>query len=146
MPNPQIPLGTLNLAKASITVPSFTALNVTASFLGKGGINITRNGDTTGYLEQMAGAVTSPNPYQMCTVNVVMVKSQSLAGAYEAKRKSDARVGNITIRPDVTTGIGPIDLNNCSILNVGALTFNGTDAGYPIILTGYENINSDMWD
>lgn len=93
----------------------------------------------------MTGAVTSPEPYQMVTVRVSLLKTQGLAAAYEAQRLSQSTIGNIVIRPDVSAGIGPIDLSNCSIENVGELTFAGSDAAYPITLTGYEIINSSMW-
>lgn len=145
MPNPRQPQGNLNRLIASINVNNFPALNITASFLGKSGISVAREGVTTTYLPQMVGAVTSPEPYQMVTVRVGLLKSQSLASAYDAQRLLASNIGDIVVRPDVSFGIGPIDLTNCSIENVGELTFSGQDAGYPITLVGYENINSALW-
>ena len=42
--------------------------------------------------------------------------------------------------------IGPYALLNMSITNVQELRFNGSDAGYRVILGGYFLINSALWD
>ena len=44
MPNPQVPQGRLNKLIASINFPATPTLNITPSYLGRGGIHFTPNG------------------------------------------------------------------------------------------------------
>lgn len=145
MPNPNIPLGTLNRLVASVVWPSFPALNVTPSFLGKNGIRFARDGNATVFLPQMVGAVTSNEPYQMITLTLTLIKTQALAQAYERQLQTQSTIGNGVVRPDVTQGIQPFDVTNCAIENVGELSFSGEDAGYPVTIRGYMQINSSLW-
>jgi hypothetical protein len=144
VPNPLIPQGNVSLLVASVTVPSFTALNVTPSYLGRNGIELSFDGEATLIIQTLTGTVTSPQPYQMVTVRISLLKSQALSQTYEAQRQSQSVIGNITVRPDTTT-LQPYDLYNCAIESVGALQFSGQNADYGVTIRGYYPTNSSLW-
>lgn len=145
MPNPNIAQGTLNRLVASVTWNDVPELNVIPSFLNRGGISLTLEGEATRYLPTMTGVVTSPEPYQMITLRINLLKTQQLAQSYDARRKLNSLLGTGTVRPDVTQGLQPFDILNCSIQSIGELNFSGEDAGYPVVISGYVSINSALW-
>lgn len=145
MPNPNIAQGTLNRLLASLNWNDAPELNVTPSFLGRGGISLAYDGEATKFFPTMTGTVTSNEPYQMITLRINLLKTQSLGAAYDARRKSQSVIGTGTVRPDVSEGIGPIDILNCAIESVNELNFSGEDPGYVVVVRGYTPINSDLW-
>jgi hypothetical protein len=145
VPNPQIAQGSLNRLVTSLTWESAPELNVTASFLSREMIRFARNGNAVTFIPTGTGAVTSGEPFMMITLTIGLLKTQSLAAAYEARLLANARIGNGTVRPDVSEGIGAFDLTNCAIENVGELTFDGSNPIYPVMLSGYMPVNNDLW-
>src|SRR5271156_4655421 len=115
MANPQIPQGTLNRLRASITLTSFPGLNITQSYLGRQGISLTFDGVVTTPIDTMTGIVPSPEPYQRITCSAHLLKTQALAAAWKAQVELNALLGDITIRPDIPSGAGisPYQLSNC---------------------------------
>lgn len=143
--NPLISQGTLNRIRGSLIIPDAPALNITAPFLGKNGITVAFDGDTTEYFPTMTGAVTSQEPYQMVTINVQLLKTQSLSDQYKRRMENNSLLGNITVRPDAKT-LSPFQIINCSIAGVGELAFNGLDAFFGARLRGYWPINASLWN
>ena len=88
--NPQIPLGTLNRLLTQVTWNSFPSLNVTPSYLGRESVHLARDGEAVVYIPTLTGAVTSPEPYLMITMTMHLLKTQGLAGQYEAQMVSSA--------------------------------------------------------
>lgn len=146
--NPMVPQGQLNRLIASVTIPNFPVLNVTAPYLGSTGVGLAFDGDSVLFLEAMTGVVVSPQPYVMVTCTMHLLKSQSLSASYEAQRQDNALLGSFTVRPDVSSsvGLGPWTINNGAIQTVRELSFAGTDAGYVVTLRGAYNINNAMWN
>lgn len=56
MPNPMIPVGTLNRVRASVKFTSHSELNVSASFLAKEGVELSFQGNITEFLPSRAVA------------------------------------------------------------------------------------------
>ena len=142
---PLVPQGTLNRIAASLVIPDFPQLNVTAPFLGKEGIGVAFQGDITTMIPTMTGTVTSPEPFQMATVLVRLLKTQPLSDAYKQQLESSSLLGDITVRPDSKT-LSPYQILNCAIMTVGDLSFNGTDAGYGVHIAGYYPVNANLFD
>jgi len=142
--NPQIVQGTLNRLRGSAVIPNFPELNVTAPYLGRAGISMAFEGETTTAIPTMVGTVQSPMPYQMVTVTLSLLKTQSLASLWESQRQLLSVIGDVTITPD-TTSLPSYTLNNCAIDNVRELNFAGDDAGYVVTVKGYYQINSSLW-
>ena len=127
MPAPLIAQGSLNRLKASIVIPLFPELNVTPSYLGKGGISLSLETPATLQIDTMTGAVTSPEPYQRVALVAHLVKSQPLADLYKQQFEANTQLGQLIIYPDADQ-LSVYQLVNCSLMNVGAMAFDGTDA------------------
>lgn len=143
--NPRTPQGTLNRIRGSVVLPDHPELNVTAPFLGRGGISFGLQGESTVMIGTMTGAVTSPEPYMMAQVTINLLKTQALAGAWRARMEVDARIGDLTVIPDATTFPSYL-LSNCAIVSVREQSFAGDDAGYVVVVNGYYDVNSSMWN
>lgn len=145
MANPLVDQGTLNLLKASVVFADFPQLNVTAPFLARQGIKLALEGDSVEYLPTMTGGVPSPQPYQLCLVTINLVKTQNLAGQFKAQYENSVLVGNLTVRPDVVTGLTPYDLYNCSLATPREQSYAGDEASWVIGLRGYYLINNTLY-
>lgn len=143
--NPLVSQGVLNRLRGSVTFVSLPSLNVTASFLGKAGISLSFDGPYTTAIDQMTGAVMSPEPYVPITVRIPLLKTQSLAAAFKLQAEQTTILGDCTVRPD--SNVLPLyDLTNCSIHMVGELNFGGSTAEYGVQIGGYYNINEALWN
>jgi hypothetical protein len=143
--NPLIPQGTLNRVRASVVWPAFPNLNVTASFLGRMGIRLALDGESTLFIPTMTGAVTSPEPYMMITMTMHLLKSQQLAALYKAQMEDTALIGDGTVRPDAST-LPVYPIVNCAIQSVRELNFAGDDADFAVAIRGYYLVNASLWD
>jgi len=143
--NPLIAQGTLNRLRGSLVITDHSSLNVTAPYLGKEGIGLSLEGDATGILPTMTGTVTSPEPYQICSVSVNLLKTNGLAARYKAQMEDNSVLGDITVIPD-TSSLPNYPLRNCAIQSVQPLKLNGEDAGFTVNITGYYVINNSLWD
>jgi len=145
MPNPLVDQGALNRVRASIIWPSFPNLNVTAPFLGRAGISLALEGQSTNFLPTMTGAVTSAEPYLMVTCTIHLLKSQGLAGLYKAQMELNSLIGNGVVRAD-STALPPYQIINCAISSITELGFAGDNADYGVQIRGYYLLNSSMFD
>jgi len=142
--SPNVAQGTINRLKASVIIDAFPQLNITASFLLPEGIGLSFGGPITTNLPSMTGIVTSPEPYQLVTCTIHLIKSQGLSSLYKAQIESNSLIGTYTIRPDSST-LSPWYINNGDIISVNPLNFGGRDAGYVVELAGTYNINAAAW-
>jgi hypothetical protein len=143
--NPLVAQGQLNRVKASLTWLDHSELNVTAPFLGRDGISLSLEGNSTAFLPTLTGVVTSPEPYMMIGLTIHLVKPQALCALYVARLQANALLGNGTVRPDVIEGLPPFDITNCAMESIREMRFNGTDDGFIVMCRGYITINNDMW-
>lgn len=145
MANPLIALGTVNRLVSSITLNDHPELNITPSFMGRPMARFARDGQAVAQLPAATGIVNSPEPYMMVTITVALLKTQSLAARWENALRTNAILGEITVRPDVTEGIGAFDVSNASLETVGELAFDGSSADYGITIRGTYPINSGLF-
>ena len=145
MPNPLIAQGTLSKVRASVTWSSNPSLNVTAPYLGKGGIRLTLQGESTLYLPTMTGAVTSQEPYMMIECVINLIKPQALANLYKQRMESNSLIGDGSIRPDATA-LGVYQVTNCAIKSVRELDFSGEHEGFAVTIGGYYLTNSSLFN
>lgn len=142
--NPNIPQGTLNRVRGNVQIPGFPGLNVTASFLGEGGFAMTPTGPVTTMINTMTGRVPSPEVFQPYNIEIHLVKSMSLAAAWEAQRVSLSVIGSILVYTDSMT-LPAYAFQQVAIENIGALTENGKSVEYMVTLTGTYIINNQLW-
>jgi hypothetical protein len=139
-----VPQGTLNRLLTSFSVVNFPQLNVVQGFFAPEGSRLTFEGVTTLFLPTMTGVVTSPEPYQMVSLDLYLLKTQGLAAAYEAQRQFSSLIGDCVVRTDSPV-LPPYDLNNCAIENVEALDFSGRTANYVVRIRGYYILNAALF-
>jgi hypothetical protein len=142
--NPLVAQGTLNRLRASVIWNDFPALNVTAPYLHKEGIRLALEGESTLLIPTMTGTVTSPEPYQMISCTINLLKTQALADLYKRQMEADSRLGSGVVRPDAST-LSPYEIVNCAIESVRELNFAGDDAGYAVSVKGYYIVNNNLW-
>lgn len=143
--SPNVAQGNLNRLRASIIFDDYPSLNIAPSFLLPEAIGLSFGGPVTTNLPSMTGVVTSPEPYQIVTVTVHLIKAQALADLYKDQIELNSRIGNYTVRSDSTT-MKPWAIVNGTITGVSPLNFGGRDAGYIVELAGTYNINSSAWN
>jgi len=137
--------GSLNRLRGSVTFPNNTFLNITAPFLGPEGINLSLEGATTDILETMTGTINSPAAYQMATVEVELLKTQSFSDLFKQQIQTNAVIGPFVVRPDSLT-LSNYYIYNGSIANAAPGRLNGRAAGFVVTLRGYYLINSSLYD
>ena len=143
--NPMIPAGTLNRLRGSVNLVSIPELNVTAPYLGKAGITLQLEGESTTMIPAMAGVVTSPEPYMMATVVINLLKTQGLAALYKAQMENTCLIGDFVVTPDAKT-LPTYYISNSAIESVKEMSFNGEDAGFAITLKGTYYVNNAQWN
>jgi len=146
MGNPLIDQGQLNLLKASVNWANFSGLNVTASFMDKAGLLLRLEGSTTIQHETMTNIVQSPQPYMPVSLLISLLKTQSLSDAYKSQMESNSIIGDGTAWPDVSSGLGPYQLNRMAIQGVGEMTFNGTTPLWGTTLRGVYYVNANAFN
>lgn len=139
-----VPLGTLNRLRSSLQWASFPALNVTAPFLGKRGIILGFEGDSTLMVDALTGMVTSPEPFIKAQVTLTLLKTQALATQYKVQMEQNALLGQCTIRGDASQ-LASYQLVNCAIMRIGELSFAGDTPDYAVTIAGTYYINSTLW-
>ena len=143
--NPLIAQGTLNRLRSSFICPTFPSLNVTAAFLGKGGITLSLEGEATAFIDTLTGGVQSPQPYMGCMIVLNLIKAQSLANTYKQQMESISNIGDCNVKGDSSV-LGDYSISNCSLQTVRELPFNGEDAGYVVTVRGYYAVNNQLWE
>jgi hypothetical protein len=142
--NPQIPQGILNLTRVNVQVPNFPQLNVTASYLGAGGMSISWGSPATTFINTLTGRVIAPEPFQSVTVGLHLVKSQTLAGQWESQRISLTTIGNLLAFTD-TALMPSYAFTNCAIENVAEIVSNGKSTEYFVTVGGTYIVNNNLW-
>jgi len=143
--NPLVDQGSLNRLLSTVAFDDFPELNVTPSNLAKEGVSLALEGDVTTYLPTMTGAVTSPEPYQLTTCTMHLLKSQPLVAAFQAKIRISTLLGFCEVYPDAITLL-PYELRNCAIFSVRELNFSGVDVSWVVTVRGFYLINNSLWN
>lgn len=142
--NPLIQQGTLNRLRGSVVYASNATLNVTAPYLAREAISVAFEGDAGMLIPTLTGGVTSPEPYQLATVTINLVKSQALADVYKSQIESNVNVGDISVIPDSAT-LSDYQINNCVLKGARDITFDGNQAGFVVTLQGIYVTNNALW-
>ena len=142
--SPFVQQGTLNRLRGSVVYASNQTLNVTAPYLSREGISIAFEGDAGMLIPTLTGGVTSPEPYQIATVTINLVKSQALANYYKQQFESNVNVGDVSVIADSAT-LSDYEIQNCVLKGIRDITFDGNQAGFVVTLSGIYQVNSQLW-
>lgn len=137
--------GTLNRLRGSVVFAQFPELNVTAPFLGKEAIGLSFEGPTGQIIGTLTGGVTSPEPYQMATVTMHILRTQFLADTYKTQIEVSSNVGSVNVIPD-SDALSNYQIENAIIESVEPMQFDGNQAGMVVRIRGIYYINSALYD
>src|SRR5271170_2155876 len=144
--NPLVTQGVLNLLAAAVTWNDFQGLNVSASYLDRAGITLRQTSPATTQHGTMTGLVQSPQPYMTIDLVIALLRTQQLSDLYKGQMEADAIIGEGTVWPDTTSGIGPYQISNMAIGTVGELLLNGTTPIWGVTLHGLYYVNADAFN
>ena len=146
------PQGNLNRIRANVVIGSPNSqLSVTSDQLGREGIRLSFDSMATDLLATMSGMVSSPRPYQECTLTMHVVKSMPVANLYKNQFLSTTLLGQITVYPDTSDAsnasavLDPFILNNMALENIGEMSFAGDAPTLVITMKGYYNVNQGFF-
>lgn len=149
------PQGNLNRLRANIQINSVGMLSITNDQLGPEGIRLSFESNATDLLPTMAGMVSSPRPYQECTLTIAVVKSMPIGDLYKTQFERSTLLGAITVFPDVATGsdvdgnpaspLSPFMLQNMALENIREMSFAGNQPTLEITMRGYYEVNQDYF-
>lgn len=145
MPNPLVPQGVLNKVRGSLKFTQHPQLNISAAFLTEDAIDIQFQGDAGVLLPTLTGGVSSPNPYQMITVQLHLVRSQPLAQLFKQQIENDTYLGDVKIYSDSST-LGDFSLRSATLRSAGDMSFSGRDPAFLVSIFGIYDTNSAMWE
>lgn len=146
--NPLLAQGSLNRLSATIAFENNAGLNITPSYLGREAIRLALEGTATTRIPTMTGIVTSPEPYQIVSCTVHLIKTMPLAAAWQVQHVTNTVVGPFTVYPDLVPsqgGIGPYPVENGMMMSLRELNFAGEDDGWVLTLSGFYVINNSLW-
>lgn len=144
MATTQVDQGTLNRLRASVVIANYPELNVTSGYLGTEGIRLAFDSNATDLLNTMTGMVSSPAPYQACTLTMAIVKSTPLSDLYKQQFQDTTLMGLVTVRPDATQ-LTPYNLLNMALETVREMLFNGTEPVVVVTMRGYYQVNQGFF-
>lgn len=144
MPNPLVNQGFLNRVLGAVSVTNDPDLNVSSSYLGSDAISLRPDAPATDILPTLTGTVGSQCPYQQVTLTVHLLRTQSLAQAWQRRFTNNTALDEIVVTPDATT-FDTYTILNAYLVNFSELPFTGRDAGYAVTVSGYVITNNDMW-
>lgn len=144
MPNPAVPQGTLNRLRTSVVFPDNPSFNVTAPYLGRASVRLIPEGDITQMPPTLTGVVTSPEPYQMMSVAINLVKSQPLADSFKRRWETNSLMGAVTVRTDSPT-LSVFQIDNAAITGWREIGTAGDDADVIVTVRGTYQINTDLF-
>jgi hypothetical protein len=142
--NPNISQGTINLARASVSFPDASAYNITASYVGEGGVSITFDTDAATLIPTLTGAVQSQAVYQMATITIHGLTSQSITNSFKARMQNNCAMGECVVRGDSSV-LDSYTFQTATLTNVRDVTFNGKSTEFAITIRATYQVNSDLW-
>lgn len=144
--------GNLNRLRAQVVFAQITSngqpLTITSPYLGTEGIRLALDSNATDLLPTMTGMVSSPAPYQSCTLTIAIVKSaKALANQLmQLMQMQSTIIGNVTVYPDVPTDVlQPFNLLNMALETVREMNFAGTEPVIVFTMRGYLMVNQGFF-
>jgi hypothetical protein len=145
MANPIVAQGTLNKLRASVTFTNNPQLNITASYLAPEGITTTPEGSASAYIPTMVGAVPSPEPYIMYTIEIHMLRTQGLVATYIKQYAKNTTIGDLFVTADAST-MPNLVYNNCTLKTLPTLIMNGSTPEFLVTVQGTFYLNSSLFN
>jgi hypothetical protein len=144
--------GQLNRLSAQVVFATVSQngqpLTITSAYLGTEGIRLALDSNATDLLPTMTGMVSSPAPYQSCTLTMAIVKSAAALAnqLLQMIQAGSSIIGNVTVYPDVPPSIlQPFNLKNMALETVREMNFAGTEPVIVFTMRGYLQVNQGFF-
>jgi len=144
MPAVQIPQGTINRLRGSISFPDYPAINITAAYLGSENIKVIYTGESTAIIPTTTGIITSPEPFLLVEIQAHVLRTNGLADAIFRQLQILSTVNNAVVRSDSSTS-QDVTIFNTSISNLGEVHQDGKNPAQMIHFKGYLPINNSLF-
>jgi hypothetical protein len=145
-------LNVLSRIKAAVKIAANDNLSLQAFQLGPEGIRLSFEDNATDLLPTMTGMVTSPKPYQACTLTIAILKTTHVATLYQSQFETFTVLGDVVVIPDTdmdSTGpasaLDKFTLKNMALENVREMAFNGMEASVFVTMRGYYQVNQGFF-
>jgi hypothetical protein len=142
--NPNVVQGTLNRVRTSVIIPAYPGLSVTAPYMGKSQCQLNFEGSFVTQKETATGFVDSPEPYVPATLEISLLRPQSLSNAWLQQVVSNAVLGDVVSHTD-TSAFPAVHLSNCSIIKCDPGRFDGNDEIVAVTVRGVFQTNNILW-
>lgn len=149
---PPRPQGNLNRIRANVQIGDPNSqLSVVNDQLGREGIRLAFDSMATDLLATMSGMVSSPRPYQECTLTMYLVKSMPIADMYKNQFGYSTIIGTVVVYPDTSDAsnasavLSPFILNNMALENVAEMSFAGDAPTLQVTMKGYYLVNQGFF-
>ena len=136
--------GTINRLRGSVVFAQFPELTVTAAYLAKEAINLNFEGEAAQKIGTLTGAVDSPEPYQMATIEIHLLKSQNLSNAFKSQIEDSTSVGSVNVIGDADA-MDNWQIEQCVLQRGQPGAFDGNSATYVVRLLGVYYVNRQLW-
>lgn len=133
----------LDISKQSVTVLEHPNLNVTMPYLGKAGLEISDDTETTITTQVMAVIVQSPNVIVTSTLTINLLKTTAVARAWLDQKGRMSAIGDIVVTFN-TDNLKEITLKNCAISTTGSQSGAGDSAEIQITIKGGLEVNREL--
>ena len=144
MANPNLIPSPLNRVRANVSIPAYSNLNVTASYLGAEGVSVSFQGNIATQLMGLTSTINSEEPYVPAQIRISLLKSLALANQWISQIQNSPTLGTVTIQSD-TAQFPTITLYNSVITNIGDVSMAGKQAEFQITISGYWSVSNDLW-
>lgn len=145
MTNPLINLGNLNRVRASVVFPSFTALNITSSQMGRRFVSLVYDEEFVQQIQQGIGIINSPEPYVLATITCDILRTLPLAQAFISQVEATAVLGTVKVHSD-TSAFPVRTVHNASVLKADPGAYDGIAGVLALTIRGIFYPNNDLWN
>lgn len=144
MATPQLVVGQINKALASVNWTNVPALNVAVGNMGMEQFRLAIEGAASNAIGVAAGIVQSPELYQMATITIPVLKHQPLSWAYKAQIENNSYLGPCVARTD-GVGYPAYDLLGMAFAGIREISTDGRDATIVYTFRGVYQVNAGVW-
>lgn len=138
-------LGNLNRVRASVVLPSYTALTIYSYNMGRRFVSLVYDDDFVQQIQQGVGIINSPEPYVMATITCDVLRTLPLAQAWMTQIAATAVVGTVKVHSD-TSAFVPTTIYKASVIKADPGAFDGVNGVLALTIRGIFYPNEDLWN
>jgi hypothetical protein len=142
--NPQLAMGNISRVNGTFKCVNYPALNLLSSNLGDAAMTIRAVSPASNPLRAGGGVVQSLEPYQEVEIEIHIVKTHSVAKAWQDQLVDTCLLGECTMTSDSTT-LGDYDIQNVAIKTWNPVNNNGKENDIVFLCSGHYYVNNALF-